>query len=175
MDFADPVQDSPDGILTTLGASNQGHNFVSDGNGNVYYKGFFRNNFEDIFGFMYSTSGKLFYMGYVDKGHKKGFGIYYAYNQKGKLIYQYSGNWVNDDKCDGYLLKKYPDGDFFFGFTKMFVYQDFMKYKLGSKVYTGETKLNNTEREGYGETNYTYGAKEEGIYINDALVFSKDS
>ena len=38
MDFADPVQDSPDGILTTLGASNQGHNFVSDGNGNVYYK-----------------------------------------------------------------------------------------------------------------------------------------
>ena len=144
-------------------------------NGNVYYKGFFRNNLEDIFGFMYSTSGKLFYMGYVDKGHKKGFGIYYAYNQKGKLIYQYSGNWVNDDKCDGYLLKKYPDGDFFFGFTKMFVYQDFMKYKLGNKVYTGETKLNNTEREGYGETNYTYGAKEEGIYINDALVFSKDS
>ena len=103
-------------------------------------------------------------MGYVDKGHKKGFGIYYAYNQNGKLIYQYSGNWVNDDKCDGYLLKKYPDGDLFFGFTKMFVYQSFMKYKLGSKEYIGETKLNNTDREGYGKTTYTYGVEEEGIY-----------
>ena len=139
-------------------------------NGNISYKGFFRNNLEDIFGFMYLGSGKLFYMGHIQKGLKKGFGIYYAYDQKGKILYQYSGNWVNDDICDGYLLKKFPGGDYYFGFTKMFVYQTFMKYKLGNKKYIGETKLNSSEREGYGETTYSNGIKEKGIYINDSLV-----
>ena len=144
-------------------------------NGNIYYKGYFRNNLEDIFGFMYTSSGKLFYYGHVDKGNKKGFGIYYAYDQKGKKLYQYSGNWINDDKCDGYLLKKFPDGDYFFGFTKMFVYQDFMKLKLGNMTYIGETKSNSTKREGYGETLYSNGKKEKGIYINNSLVLKKNN
>jgi hypothetical protein len=144
-------------------------------NGNIYYKGFFRNNLEDIFGFMYTSSGKLFYLGHVDKGNKKGFGIYYAYDQNGKKIYQYSGNWINDDKCDGYLLKKFPDGDYFFGKTKMFVYQDFMKLKLGNMLYIGETKVNSLKREGYGEAQYSNGKKEKGIYINDALVYKKNN
>ena len=143
-------------------------------NGNISYKGFFRNNLEDIFGFMYLSSGKLFYMGHIDKGHKRGFGIYYAYNQNGKIVYQYSGNWVNDDICDGYLLKKFPDGNYYFGFTKMFVYQNFMKYKIGNILYIGETKKASKKREGYGETIYSNGTKEKGIYINDALVLRKN-
>ena len=141
-------------------------------NGNYNYIGYFKNNLEDIFGFMYTSSGKVFYAGHIKKGQKKGFGIYNAYDQNGEKIYQYSGYWINDDKCDGYLLKKYPDGGYFFGFTKMFVYQNFMKYKLGNKEYTGETKFSSTDREGYGETNYSNGIKEEGIYINDSLVLS---
>ena len=73
--------------------------------------------------------------------------------------------------CDGYLLKKFPDGDYFFGLTKMFVYQTFMKYKEGNKIYIGETKKNSLAREGYGETIYSNGQIEKGIYINDNLVF----
>ena len=121
---------------------------------------------------MYNSSGKVFYAGGIDKGQKRGFGIYYAYDQKGDKLYQYSGNWFDDDKCDGYLLKKYPDGDYFFGKTKMFVYQDFMNYKLGNKTYIGETKISSTKREGYGETNYSDGIEEKGIYINDHLVLN---
>ena len=143
-------------------------------NGTISYKGFFRNNLEDIFGFMYLSSGKLFYMGHIDKGHKRGFGIYYAYDQNGKIVYQYSGKWINDDICDGYLLKKYPNGNYYFGFTKMFVYQNFMKYKIGNRTYIGETKKASEEREGYGETTYSNGNKEKGIYINDALVLRKN-
>ena len=143
-------------------------------NGIISYKGFFRNNLEDIFGFMYLSSGKLFYMGHISRGHRKGFGIYYAYDQKGKMLYQYSGNWINDDKCDGYLLNKFPNGDYYFGFTNMFVYQTFMKYKKGNRLYIGETKLSSEEREGYGETTYSNGNKEKGIYINDALVLRKN-
>ena len=124
---------------------------------------------------MYTSSGKLFYLGHVDKGNKKGFGIYYAYDQNGKKIYQYSGNWINDDKCDGYLLKKFPNGNYFFGLTKMFVYQDFMKLKLGNMLYIGETKVNSLKREGYGEAKYSNGKKEKGIYINDALVYKKNN
>ena len=139
-------------------------------NGNVSYKGYFKNNLEDKFAFMYTSSGKLFYSGYINKGQKKGFGIYYAYDQKGNKIYQYSGNWINDDKCDGYLLKKFPDGNYFFGLTKMFIYQNFMKYKLRNMLYIGETKISSVEREGYGETSYSDGRKEKGIYINDVLV-----
>ena len=139
-------------------------------NGNISYKGFFRNNLEDIFGFWYIPSGKLFYVGHIDKGQKKGFGIYYAYDQEGKKLYQYSGNWINDDICDGYLLKKFPNGNYFFGFTKMFVYQDFMKIKTGNIIYTGETKINSIEREGYGETIYPNGTTEKGIFINNRLV-----
>ena len=101
-------------------------------NGNISYKGYFINNLEDKFGFMYTSSGKVFYAGNIDKGQKRGFGIYYAYGQSGNRLYKYIGNWVDDDKCDGYLLKKYPDGDYFFGDTKMFVYQTFMQYKLGT-------------------------------------------
>ena len=141
-------------------------------NGNISYKGYFKNNLEDTFGFMYNSSGKVFYAGGIDKGQKRGFGIYYAYDQKGDKLYQYSGNWFDDDKCDGYLLKKYPDGDYFFGKTKMFVYQDFMNYKLGNKTYIGETKISSTKREGYGETNYSDGIEEKGIYINDHLVLN---
>ena len=144
-------------------------------NGKISYQGFFRNNLEDIFGFMYLTNGKLFYMGHIDKGHKKGFGIYYAYDQKGKKLYQYSGNWINDEVCDGYLLKKFPNGNYFFGFTKMFVYQTFLKFKNKNMVYIGETKLDSYSREGYGETIYSNGHKEKGIYINDALIFSKNN
>ena len=70
------------------------------------------------------------------KDKKKGFGIYYAYDQNGRKLYQCSGNWVNDDKIDGYLLKKYPDGDYFFGYSKMLVYQTFLKYNLGNIIYT---------------------------------------
>ena len=139
-------------------------------NGNVSYKGYFKNNLEDKFAFMYTSSGKLFYSGYINKGQKKGFGIYYAYDQKGNKIYQYSGNWINDDKCDGYLLKKFPDGNYFFGLTKMFIYQNFMKYKFRNMLYIGETKISSVEREGYGETSYSDGRKEKGIYINDVLV-----
>ena len=138
-------------------------------NGNISYKGYFKNSLEDKFGFMYNSSGKVFYAGGIDKGQKRGFGIYYAYDQKGNKLYQYSGYWVDDDKCDGYLLKKYPDGDYFFGKTKMFVYQDFMNYKLGNRTYLGETKISSTKREGYGETNYSDGHQEKGIYINDNL------
>ena len=53
----------------------------------------------------------------------------------------------------------------------MFVYQDFMKIKKRNIIYTGETKINSTEREGYGETIYPDGTIEKGIYINDNLVF----
>ena len=140
-------------------------------NGNISYKGYFRNNLEDKFAFMYSSSGKVFYIGHIDKGQKRGFGIYYAYNQSGKKIYEYIGKWINDGMCDGYLLKKFPDGDYFFGLTKMFVYQTFMKYKEGNKIYIGETKKNSLAREGYGETIYSNGQIEKGIYINDNLVF----
>ena len=139
-------------------------------NGNIKYKGFFRNDLEDIFGFFYNFSGKVYYVGHLDKGQKKGFGIYYVYDQEGNKLYQYSGNWVDDDKCDGYLLKKFPDGDYFFGFTKMFVYQNFLKFKEGEKIYIGETKIKSSSREGYGETIYPNGTIEKGIYINDHLV-----
>ena len=142
-------------------------------NGNIKYKGFFRNDLEDIFGFFYNFSGKVFYAGHIDKGQKKGFGIYYAYDQDGNKLYQYSGNWVDDDKCDGYLLKKFPDGDYFFGFTKMFVYQNFLKFKEGEKIYIGETKIKSSSREGYGETIYLNGTIEKGIYINDHLVLKE--
>ena len=89
----------------------------------------------------------------------------------------WTGNWVDDDKCDGYLLKKYPDGDYFFGDTKMFVYQTFMQYKLGNKIYIGDTQLSSTKREGYGETTYSDGNVEKGIYINSfqkSIVNIKD-
>ena len=144
-------------------------------NGNIYYKGFFRNNLEDIFGFMYSTSGKLFYFGHVDKGQKRGFGVYYAYDQNGNKKCQYSGNWVDDGKCDGYLLKKFPDGNYYFGKTKMFVFQDFMKIKLGNRIYIGETPISSTKREGYGETSYSNGYEEKGIYINNSLVLNTNN
>ena len=52
----------------------------------------------------------------------------------------------------------------------MFVYQTFMKYKLENKIYIGETKSNSTKREGYGETFYSNGKIEKGIYIDDKLV-----
>ena len=45
----------------------------------------------------------------------------------------------------------------------MFVYQDFMKLKLGNMTDIGETKSNSTKREGYGETLYSNGKKEKGI------------
>ena len=141
-------------------------------NGNTSYKGYYTNNLEDKFGFMFNSSGKVFYAGGIDKGQKRGFGIYYAYGQKGNKLYQYTGNWVDDDKCDGYLLKKYPDGDYFFGETKMFVYQTFMNYRLGTKVYYGDTKLSSTRREGYGETTYSDGKTEKGIYIDDAFIYN---
>ena len=140
-------------------------------NGNISYKGLYRNDLEDKFGFIYNSSGKLYYVGHLDKGQRRGFGIYYGYNKEGKNTLKYSGNWVNDDKCDGYLLKKFPNGDFFFGFTKMFVYQNFIQYKLGNKIYTGETKISSTVREGYGETIDSNGNVEKGIYINDVLVY----
>ena len=141
-------------------------------NGNLSYKGYFRNNLEDIFGFMYNSAGKVFYAGHIDKGQKRGFGIYYAYGQQGNKLYQYSGYWVDDDKCDGYLLKKYPDGDYFFGNTKMFVYQTFMNYRLGNMTYIGETMESSTKREGYGETIFSSNNIEKGIYINDVLEYS---
>ena len=56
----------------------------------------------------------------------------------------------------------------------MFVYQDFMKYKLGNIIYIGDTKINSTHREGYGETTYSSGKKEKGIYINNVLVLKKN-
>ena len=142
-------------------------------NGNIRYKGYYRNNLEDIFGFVYNASGKLFYSGHIDKGQKKGFGIYYAYDQNGKKLYQYSGYWINDAKCDGYLLKKFSNGDYFFGYTKIFVYQTFMKYKQGNTIYIGDTKVSSLKREGYGETIYSNGSIEKGIYINDKLVLNK--
>ena len=140
-------------------------------NGNISYKGYFINNLEDKFGFMYNSSGRVFYAGNIDKGQKRGFGIYYAYDHQGNKLYQYSGNWVDDDKCDGYLLKKFPDGDYFFGYTKMFVYQNFMIFKLGIRRYIGETKVSSTKREGYGETSYSNGEIKKGIYINDVLEY----
>jgi len=124
---------------------------------------------------MFTSSGKLFYVGHICKGQKKGFGIYYAYDQNGRKLYQYSGNWINDEKINGYLLKKFSDGDYFFGFTKMFVYQSFLRYKLGNIIYTGETKMNSTNREGYGETVYTNRKIERGIYINDMLALEKNN
>ena len=106
----------------------------------------------------------------IDKGQKKGFGIYYAYDdENGNKLYKYIGNWINDNKCDGYLLKKFANGNYFFGFTKMFVYQTFMKYKEGNILYIGETKKSSLAREGYGETTYSNGKIEKGIYINDHL------
>ena len=57
----------------------------------------------------------------------------------------------------------------------MFVYQNFMKYKIGNILYIGETKKASKEREGYGETIYSNGTKEKGIYINDALVLRKNN
>ena len=122
---------------------------------------------------MVSFFRKSFYAGHIDKGQQKGFGIYYAYDQNGKKLYQYSGNWVDDDKCEGYLLKKFPNGDYFFGLTKMSVYQDFVKIKEGERIYIGETKIKSTEREGYGETIYPNGTIEKGIYINDHLVLKE--
>ena len=89
-------------------------------------------------------------------------------------LYKFSGYWVNDEKCDGYLLKKFSDGDYFFGLTKMFVYQDFLKFKLGNIVYIGDTKINSTKREGYGETTYSSGKTEKGIYIDDVLVLKSN-
>ena len=139
-------------------------------NGNISYKWYFRNDLEDKFAFMYLFSGKVFYIGHINKGQKKGFGIYYAYNQNGNKIYEYIGNWINDGICDGYLLKKFPNGDYFFGFTKMFVYQTFMKYKKGNIIYIGETRDNSLTREGYGETFYSNGQIERGIYIRNHLV-----
>ena len=53
----------------------------------------------------------------------------------------------------------------------MFVYQNFIQYKLGNKIYTGETKISSTVREGYGETIHANGNVEKGIYINDVLVY----
>ena len=139
-------------------------------NGNISYKGYFSNNLEDKFAFIYNYSGKIYYIGHLDKGQKKGFGIYYAYNdENGNILYKYIGNWINDNKCDGYLLKKFANGNYFFGFTKMFVYQTFMKYKEGNILYIGETKKSSLAREGYGETTYSNGKVEKGIYINDHL------
>jgi len=57
----------------------------------------------------------------------------------------------------------------------MLVYQHFLKYKLGNKIYIGETKINSNAREGYGETVYPDGKIERGIYINDSLVFKKNN
>ena len=151
----------------------EGIGFSYYDNGNISYKGYYRNNLEDIFGFMYNSSGKLFYYGHIYKGQRKGFGIYYAYDQNGRKLYQYSGNWVNDDFVDGYLLKKFPDGDYYFGYTKMLDYQTFLRYKLGNLIYTGETQKDSTAREGYGETVYPNGKIERGIYINDSLVLEK--
>ena len=151
----------------------EGIGFSYYNNGNISYKGYFRNNLEDIFPFQYNSSGKLFYVGYLHKGQKKGFGIYYAYDQNGRKLYQYSGNWVNDGYIDGYLLKKFPDGDYYFGYTKMLVYQTFLKYKLGNIIYTGGIKMGSNKREGYGETVYPNGKIERGIYINDSLVLEK--
>ena len=39
----------------------------------------------------------------------------------------------------------------------------------------GETKINSIKREGYGETQYSNGKKEKGIYINDALIYRKNN
>ena len=124
---------------------------------------------------MYTSSGKVFYIVHIDKGQKRGFGIYYAYDQNGEKIYEYIGNWVNDEICDGYLLKKFPNGDYFFGFSKTFVYRTFMKYRKGNKIYIGETKKNNLTREGYGETIYSNGQIEKGIYIDDNLEFQDNN
>ena len=140
-------------------------------NGNISYKGYYKNNLEDKFAFLYTYSGKIFYIGHLDKGQRKGFGIYYAYDQQGNHLYKYIGNWVNNRLCDGYLLKKFPNGNYFFGFTKLFVYQTFMKYKYGKKIYIGETKVSSLDREGYGETSFSDGIIEKGIYIDDILEF----
>ena len=55
----------------------------------------------------------------------------------------------------------------------MFVYQNFIKFKKGEKIYIGETKIKHTKREGYGETIYPNGTIEKGIYINDHLVLKE--
>ena len=153
----------------------EGIGFSYYDNGNVSYKGYFRNDLEDIFGFMYNSSGKLFYVGHIYKGQKRGFGIYYAYDQSGRKLYQYSGNWVNDNNIDGYLLKKFPNGDYFFGYSKMLDFQTFLKYKIGNIIYTGETKMNSTDREGYGETVYPDGKIKRGIYINNIFVLEQNN
>ena len=139
-------------------------------NGNISYKGYFTNDLEDKFAFMYTSLGKLFYLGHIEKGKRKGFGIYYAYNEKGNYIHKFVGNWINDETIDGYCLKKFVNGDYFFGFTKMFVFQTIMKYKEGDIIYIGEIKKDSYTREGYGETTYSNGKKERGIYINDKLI-----
>lgn len=45
-------------------------------NGNISYKGYFTNNLEDKFGSFYNSSGKVFYIGHINKGNRKGFGVY---------------------------------------------------------------------------------------------------
>ena len=55
----------------------------------------------------------------------------------------------------------------------MFVYQTFLRYKLGNIIYTGETKMSSTKREGYGETIYPDGKVKRGIYINNILVLEE--
>ena len=56
----------------------------------------------------------------------------------------------------------------------MFFDQTFMKYKQGNMTYIGETKKSCLDREGYGETTYSNGKVEKGIYINDHLVFKSN-
>ena len=41
-----------------------------------------------------------FYIGHLDKGQKRGFGINYVYEQEENKLYKYSGNWINDNKCE---------------------------------------------------------------------------
>ena len=53
----------------------------------------------------------------------------------------------------------------------MFVYQNFMIYKLGIRRYIGETKVSSTKREGYGETSYSNGEIKKGIYIDNVLEY----
>ena len=48
-----------------------------------------------------------------------------------------------------------------------------MKYKLGDITYIGETRLNDTKREGYGETIYPDGTIEE-IPHGETFVFPKN-
>jgi len=39
----------------------EGIGFNYHSNGNIFYKGYFRNNFEDLFAFIYTSSGKLIF------------------------------------------------------------------------------------------------------------------